>query len=94
MTFFPGGNSNCLIRLLSDFTLTVDRVNKDSFSGYTFGEFVLFDDVSSFTKWSIINFKLTRTNNGVKSCKFRYLRWISINVQNILVFVNDVPRFW
>ena len=51
----------------SDFTLTVDRVNRDSFSGYTFGEFVLFDDVSSFANGSVINFKLTRTSNGVKS---------------------------
>ena len=76
----------------SDFTLTVDRVNRDSFSGYTFGEFVLFDDVSSFANGSVINFSLTRTNNGVKSLvSLDTLDGSPINVQNnLLIFVNDV----
>ena len=76
----------------SDFSLTVDRVNRDSFSGYTFGEFVLFDDVSSFANGSVINFKLTRTNNGVKSLvSLDTLDGSPINVaNNLLVFVNDI----
>ena len=74
-----------------DFTLTVKSVSKDSFSGYTFGEMVLFDDISDLANGGRVAFPLTRSISGTKEL-------VSLDTDddsfvlanNLLIFINDI----
>ena len=74
------------------FALTVLNVSRDKFSGYNFGELILFDDVSGLANNFRKKFPLTRTLNGDKA-------FVSLDVDenrgfdlqnNLLIFVNDI----
>ena len=51
----------------SNFQLTVKSVDKDDFSAFSFGEFILFDDVSSQVNGFRKTFFLTRSVTGTKA---------------------------
>lgn len=74
------------------FGLTILNVSRDKFSGYNFGELILFDDVSNLANNFRKRFPLTRTLNGEKA-------FVSLDVDddkgfnlqnNLLVFINDI----
>ena len=74
------------------FALTVLNVSRDKFSGYNFGELILFDDISILANDFRKRFPLTRTLNGEKS-------FVSLDVDqnrgfnlqnNLLIFINDI----
>lgn len=74
-----------------DFTLTVQSVSRDDFSGYSFGELLLFDDVSNQANGGRVSFSLTRSISGTKEL-------VSLDTEdndfilanNLLVFINDI----
>lgn len=76
----------------TDFSLTVDNTSRDKFSAFTFGEMVLFDDVSSQANGSRVSFSLTRTIDGTKSLvSLDAVDGATFDIRNnLLVFVNDI----
>lgn len=74
-----------------DFTLTVNSVSRDDFSGYTFGEMVLFDDISNQANGGRVAFSLTRSISGVKELVSLDTDDDSfILANNLLIFINDI----
>ena len=76
----------------SPFEITITDTFKDKFSGYTFGELLIFDDISSQANGARTKFSLTRTRSGAKEL-------VSLNVpkgsafklqNNLLIFINDI----
>lgn len=76
----------------SSFNITVTNTFKDKFSGYTFGELLIFDDISNQANGARTKFSLTRTRSGAKEL-------VSLNVpkgssfklqNNLLIFINDI----
>ena len=76
----------------TDFSLTVDNTSRDKFSAFTFGEMVLFDDVSPQANGSRVSFSLTRTIDGTKSLvSLDAFDGATFDIRNnLLVFVNDI----
>ena len=74
-----------------DFTLTVKSVSRDDFSGYTFGEMVLFDDISDQANGGRVAFSLTRSITGTKQLVSLDTDDDSfILANNLLIFINDI----
>lgn len=76
----------------TEFSLTVDNTSRDKFSGFTFGEMVLFDDISSQANGARVSFSLTRTIDGTKSLvSLDAVDGATFDIRNnLLVFVNDI----
>ena len=76
----------------TDFSLTVDNTSRDKFSGFTFGEMLLFDDISSQANGGRVSFSLTRTIDGTKSLvSLDAVDGATFDIRNnLLVFVNDI----
>ena len=80
-----------LASVYRDFTLTVKSVSGDDFSGYTFGEMVLFDDVSDQANGGRVTFSLTRSIAGTKQLTSLDAEDDSfIIANNLLIFINDI----
>ena len=76
----------------TEFSLTVDNTSRDKFSAFTFGELLLFDDVSSQANGGRVSFSLTRTIDGTKSLvSLDAVDGATFDIRNnLLVFVNDI----
>ena len=76
----------------TDFSLTVDSTLRDKFSAFTFGEMLLFDDISSQANGGRVSFSLTRTVDGTKSLvSLDAVDGATFDIRNnLLVFVNDI----
>ncbi len=76
----------------TDFSLTVDNTARDKFSSFTFGELLLFDDISDQTNDARVSFSLTRTIDGTKSLvSLDAADGSNFDIQNnLLVFINDI----
>ena len=76
----------------TDFSLTVDNTSRDKFSSFTFGEMLLFDDISDQANDARVAFSLTRTIDGTKSLvSLDAADGSNFDIQNnLLVFINDI----
>ena len=76
----------------TEFSLTVDSTSRDKFSAFTFGEMLLFDDISDQANDARVAFSLTRTIDGTKSLvSLDAADGSNFDIQNnLLVFVNDI----
>ena len=76
----------------TEFSLTVDNTSRDKFSGFTFGEMVLFDDISSQANGARVSFSLTRTIDGTKSLvSLDAVDGATFDIRNnLLIFINDI----
>jgi len=74
------------------FILTVEEVEKDSFSGFYPGQFVQFDDISEFFNGFRKKFTLSVTVDGVKQILgLRVLEGTDLDItNNIFIYINDV----
>ena len=75
-----------------DFSLTVNNTSRDVFSAFTFGEMLLFDDISPQANGARVSFSLTRTISGTKSLvSLDTVQGSTFDIRNnLLVFVNDI----
>lgn len=74
------------------FVLTVEEVQKDSFSGFYPGQFVQFDDISEFFNGFTKKFTLTTTINGIKQVLgLRVPDGTDLDItNNIFIYINDI----
>ncbi|NDB30786.1 hypothetical protein EB151_14710, partial [archaeon] len=76
----------------SEFVLTVEEVETDSFSGFYPGQFIKFDDISEFFNGFRKKFTLSTTLNGVRQILgLRVPDGTDLDItNNIFIYINDV----
>lgn len=76
----------------SEFVLTVEEVETDSFSGFYPGQFIKFDDISEFFNGFRKKFTLSTTVNGVRQILgLRVPDGTDLDItNNIFIYINDV----
>ena len=78
--------------IFEPFVLTVDEVETDSFSGFYPGQFVQFDDISTFFNGFSKKFTLTTTLNGIRQVLgLRVPDGTDLDItNNIFIYINDI----
>jgi len=74
------------------FVLTVEQIEKDSFTGFYPGQFIRFDDISSFFNGFRKKFTLAITLNGIRQViGLRVPDGTDLDISNnIFIYINDV----
>ena len=76
----------------TEFKLTVEELESDTFSGFYPGQFILFDDISQFFNGTRTKFTLSVTNSGVTEIlSLKTLPGSDMDItNNIFIYVNDI----
>ena len=76
----------------TEFKLTVEELESDTFSGFYPGQFILFDDISSFFNDTRTKFTLSVTTSGVTEIlSLKTLPGSDMDItNNIFIYINDI----
>jgi len=80
------------VGVLTEFKLTVEELESDTFSGFYPGQFILFDDISQFFNGTRTKFTLSVTTSGVTEIlSLKTLPGSDMDItNNIFIYVNDI----
>ena len=80
------------VGVLTEFQLTVTELENDTFSGFYPGQFILFDDISSFFNGVRTKFTLSVTTAGVTEIlSLKTLPGSDMDItNNIFIYINDI----
>ena len=84
--------TNPRVGVLTEFQLTVQELENDTFSGFYPGQFILFDDIASFFNGSRTKFTLSVTTSGVTEIlSLKTLPGSDMDItNNIFIYINDI----
>ena len=80
------------VGVLTEFKLTVEELENDSFSGFYPGQFILFDDIAPFFNGTRKKFTLSVTTSGVTEIlSLKTLPGSDMDItNNIFIYINDI----
>ena len=80
------------VGVLTEFKLTVEELENDSFSGFYPGQFILFDDIAPFFNGTRKKFTLSVTTSGVTEIlSLKTLPGSDMEItNNIFIYINDI----
>jgi hypothetical protein len=80
------------VGVLTEFQLTVEELENDSFSGFYPGQFILFDDISPFFNGTRKKFTLSVTTSGsTEILSLKTLPGSDMDItNNIFIYINDI----
>ena len=80
------------VGVLTEFQLTVEELENDSFSGFYPGQFILFDDIAPFFNGTRKKFTLSVTTSGVTEIlSLKTLPGSDMDItNNIFIYINDI----
>ena len=80
------------VGVLTEFQLTVEELESDSFSGFYPGQFILFDDISAFFNGARKKFTLSVTTAGeTEILSLKTLPGSDMDItNNIFIYINDI----
>ena len=84
--------TNPRVGVLTEFQLTVQELENDTFSGFYPGQFILFDDISEFFNGNRKKFTLSVTTSGVTEIlSLKTLPGSDMDItNNIFIYINDI----
>jgi len=80
------------VGVLTEFKLTVEELESDSFSGFYPGQFILFDDIAPFFNGTRKKFTLSVTTSGsTEILSLKTLPGSDMDItNNIFIYINDI----
>ena len=80
------------VGVLTEFQLSVEELENDSFSGFYPGQFILFDDIAQFFNGTRKKFTLSVTTSGVTEIlSLKTLPGSDMDItNNIFIYINDI----
>ena len=80
------------VGVLTEFKLTVEELENDSFSGFYPGQFIMFDDIAPFFNGTRKKFTLSVTTSGVTEIlSLKTLPGSDMDItNNIFIYINDI----
>ena len=80
------------VGVLTEFQLSVEELENDSFSGFYPGQFILFDDIAPFFNGSRRKFTLSVTTSGnTEILSLKTLPGSDMDItNNIFIYINDI----
>ena len=84
--------TNPRVGVLTEFRLTVEELENDTFSGFYPGQFILFDDISPFFNGTRKKFTLSVTTSGVTEIlSLKTMPGSDMDItNNIFIYINDI----
>ncbi len=89
---FSGISSDPRVGVLTEFQLEVEELENDKFSGFYPGQFILFDDISTYFNGTRKKFTLSVTTGGnTEILSLKTLPGSDMDItNNIFIYINDI----